>query len=144
ASAGRAVDRDVAVQHTRDPAAHGEAEAGAAALAGFEASELAEQQALLLLRDPGARVDDVDGDPLARPRRRPALALLHAHRDRPRLRVLQRVREQVAQHLTDASGVALDGGQLAGQLRAQREPFRLGLRAVLLRDAADGVAHVGG
>src|SRR5690606_34966526 len=136
-------DRDVAVQRAGDPPAHGEADAGAAARAGLQAGELLEHELLLLLGDAGPGVGDVDGDPPARPRRRAALALLDAHRDPARLRVLHRVREQVAEHLTDACGVALDDGQFVRQLRVQRETLPFCLRAVLLHDGTGRVAHVG-
>ena len=123
ADARRALERQVAAHHAGEAAADREAEARAAVLARGRAVGLAEgleQPPLLLRRDADAGVAHADAQaapvrrtgpsPLGRPR-------LHPHHHLALRRELERVADQVRQHLPEAQGVA---DEPVGHVRAGR------------------------
>src|SRR5690606_6198265 len=106
ASGDAALDGEVAAEGASDPATDREPEADATRRVRTAPRELFEDQPLLIRRDPGAGVRDIDRDPLAGPERR--LADRDAHDHAPAFGVLHRVRDEVAEDLPDAARVARD------------------------------------
>src|SRR5690606_3446917 len=128
AAADRALDADLAAQRVGELAADVEAEPGPAALAGPESGILLEDRLLQLRRDPGAGVRDLQDRPPAAPGARGP----SQNRDSPAGgRILDRVREQVAQDLTDPVGIAPDQREPARDPDLESEPGLFGRRMVL-------------
>lgn len=142
AAAGRALERDLATEKPGKPAADGEAKARAPPLARLETGELAEDLLVLVLRDARAGVRDVHADPAAG-RRCAFFALGHPHPDPSALgRVLDRVRDEVAEDLTDPVRIGFYHRERAGQIRVEGEPLRLRGTAVLLGHVVRDLPHV--
>src|SRR5690606_22957187 len=124
----------VAAESACDLAADREAEPLAAGVALLQAGELLEDVLPLVRRDSRPGILHVHGVPDARPWRSGARSLGGADRDAPALRrVLDRVREQVAQDLPHAGGVRVRGRLWPGDLHVERNPPALGLRTEALR-----------
>ena len=109
-SAGRAVEGQLAAQKTRQIARDREPQPGAAVLPvgrPVGLSEGLEDHFVLVARNADPRVLDVKGDPTARHPPNPQL-------DAPALGELQRVREQILQHLLQPRGVGHHRGRNVG------------------------------
>ena len=129
-----AVDAEVAAEQAGDLAADREAEAGAAVLAARRAVRLLERledQALLVLRDADAGIGDRERDDVGAP------SAVIAQLDAAALGELDRVRQQVAQHLTQPHVVGVDRRAAGSSSSSTRE-----LQALLLGDLAERLVDV--
>src|SRR5690606_18884479 len=143
AVADAAVGDEVGAQELRDTVADGEPDAGAAAVERVQADELPEDLLLPGGGDAGPGVGHGDADPVAAVQGAGAGASGHAHGDAAAWRrVLDRVRDQVAEDLTDPGPVAPDRGDRAADLEFERDVPGAGLRAVLGDGLTGDVARV--